>query len=555
MRTPSHAIVLLAVLAPLCLRAGASDAPRFSGERMIQDVRVLSSDPFEGRAPATAGEDSSIAYLVGQLNLAGLEPGNPDGTYLQDVTLVGVTSQPKAVFHLGGSTLEAMSVTDMALGTRRTNASLISVKGSDLIFAGYGVVAPEYNWDDFKDVDVRGKTIIVLVNDPPVPDPADPTRLDPNVFKGKAMTYYGRWSYKYEEASAKGAAGCLVVHEQGPAGYPWGVVASSWIRENFDLASPTGNAERVAAEGWITRDFAGRLFAAAGLDFAKLKAAAVRRDFRPVALGGTADFEIATKVRTVASHNVVARLAGSDPKRRNEYVIYTAHWDHLGRNPHLKGDQIFHGARDNASGCAEILEVARGYAALPPAARPPRSLLFLFVTAEEQGLLGSRYYAEHPLYPLSHTLADINMDSATIFGRTTDIQSVGFGASTLDDIASEIARSQGRTIGPEQRPEWGTYYRSDHFEFAKVGVPACHIKNGWRFEGHDEDYGIQLEDNYTLNDYHKVTDVVRANWRTDGMVQEVETLYELGRRVATDPGWPEWKPGSEFKARRDAMLR
>jgi Zn-dependent M28 family amino/carboxypeptidase len=297
-----------------------------------------------------------------------------------------------------------------------------------------------------------------------------------------------------------------------------------------------------------------RLIAAAGLDFGQLKAAAARPDFRPVELHGTADFEVENTVRDVASHNVVAKVTGSDPQQRNDYVIYTAHWDHLGRDSRLKGDQIFHGAKDNASGTAALLELARAFAHLPPAQRPPRSILFLAVTAEEKGLLGSRYYAEHPLYPLTHTLADLNMDIVNIYGPTRDLVSVGLGASTLDDVAADIAREQSRRLVGEPNPERGTYYRSDHFEFAKVGVPACHLKGGVDLIGQPAGRGQELEDAYTTDFYHQVTDVIQPDWTMEGAVQEVQTLYELGQRVARAPEWPQWKPGNEFKARRDAMM-
>ena len=535
MRTPRAPLLFLFAAAAMA----APPAPEFSGERMLSHIKVLASDGFEGRGPGTAGEEKTVSYLIDAFKGFGLAPGNPDGTYVQRVQLSGITSKTRAVFTLGDRQLAPAWINDYVAVSHRT-APRVEVKGSDMVFAGYGIVAPEYNWDDFKGMDVRGKTIVVLVNNPP--------------FRGKAMTYYGRWVYKYEEASALGAAACLIVHETGPAGYPFAVIAASQGRENFDLTTPDGNAGHVAVEGWLTLNGAKALFGAAGLDFAQLKAAALRRDFHPVPMGARADFAVENTVREVASRNVVAKLEGSDPAHRDEYVIYSAHWDHLGRDSRLRGDQIFHGALDNASGCAALLELARAFAGLPPEARPRRSLLFLSVTAEEKGLLGSRYYATHPLYPLAKTLADINMDGFNVFGRTDDFESVGLGSSTLDDIAADITRAQGRFMVAELHPEWGSYYRSDHFEFAKVGVPACHMEGGWHFTGHPEEYGRQMILDYTINDYHKVTDVVRPGWRMDGAVQDAQTLFELGRRVADGDAWPAWKPGNEFKARRDAML-
>ena len=317
-------------------------------------IAALSSDEFEGRAPATPGEDKTIAWLAAEFKKLGLKPGNPDGTYVQNVPMIGITSQTAMRFNAGGSVLEPTPMTECVVHSHRV-VSRLEIKDSEVVFVGYGVVAPEYGWDDYKGVDVRGKTIVMLVGDPPVPDPRDPAKLDGTVFKGRAMTYYGRWTYKYEIASAKGAAACLIVHETGPAGYPFAVLGGTAGREECDLRTPDGNAGRVAVEGWLTLDSSRKLFAAAGRDFAALKKSAVGRDFKPVALPATASFTVDNRIREIASHNVVARLAGSDPRVRNEWVIYSAHWDHLGRDPRLAGDQIFNGALDNAAGVAALL--------------------------------------------------------------------------------------------------------------------------------------------------------------------------------------------------------
>jgi Zn-dependent M28 family amino/carboxypeptidase len=524
-----------------------------SGARMLGQIKVLSSDAFEGRGPGTPGEDRSVAYIVQQFQESGLEPGNPDGTFMQSVPLVGITSHTSTEFAVGGQTIAPTFINDYIAYSRRT-APHVEVKNSEMIFVGYGVVAPEYNWDDYKGVDVRGKTVVMLVNDPQVADPRDPSKLDDRMFKGATMTYYGRWMYKYEEASAKGAAACLIVHETGPAGYPFAVVAASQGRENFDLRTTDGNARRVAVEGWLTLPTTLRLFAAAGLNFAQLKAAACRPDFQPVVLHGQASFAIDNTVRDVASHNVIAKVTGSDPRLRDQYIVYSAHWDHLGRDPRLKGDQIYHGAQDNASGTAVLLELARAYAVLPPAERPRRTMLFLSVTAEEKGLLGSRYYVEHPLYPLNRTLADINMDQINVHGRTSDIQCSGYPSSMLDDTAVAVAQAQGRTLSPENTPEQGHYYRSDHFEFALGGVPACMVTSSTHFIGQPEAYGVKLREDYTANIYHKVADVVQLDWPMDGAVQEAETLMAIGVSVDRTDAWPQWRPGNEFKARRDAMM-
>jgi Zn-dependent M28 family amino/carboxypeptidase len=393
---------------------------------------------------------------------------------------------------------------------------------------------------------MTGKTLVMLVNDPPLADTSQ--------FGGKRMTYYGRWTYKYEEASAMGAAACLIVHETGPAGYPFAVVSGSWGRENFDLKLKDGNAKRILVEGWLTLGYAKTLLAAAGYDFDALKAAAVRRDFVPVDLKTKASFTVSTKTREIASRNLAARIEGSDPSLRDQVVIYSAHWDHLGRNPKLKGDQIFNGAADNGSGIAGLLEIAGKFTALPPAERPKRSILFLAVTAEEQGLLGSRYYGEHPLYPLARTLADINIDGMQLAGPSRDIEVVGFGNSTLDDVARDVLLREHRTLVPESDPEKGHFFRSDHFEFAKVGVPSFYTNPGLDIEGKPEGYGRMRRDEYVTNDYHKVTDEIKPWWDLRGAARDADLLFQMGLEVSAAGPWPEWKPGSEFKARRDALM-
>ena len=543
---------LLLALAATAASLSAASAPAISGASILARTKILASDEFEGRAPASPGEEKTVAYLVAEFKKLGLAPGNPNGTYLQHVPMIGLTSTPTASFDVGGRTLTPTHLIDYVALSKRVTPR-IDVKASELVFVGYGVVAPEFDWDDYKGVDVRGKTVVMLINDPPVTDASG--QLDPNVFGGKAMTYYGRWTYKYEIASAKGAAACLIIHETGPAGYPFGVVAGSKGRENFDLRTPDANASRVAVEAWLTQDFATQLLTAAGEDFAKLKAAAATRDFKPVTLKAHATFSVANKTRDVGSKNVVALLPGTDPKLRDEYVIYSAHWDHLGRDPKLTGDQIFNGAEDNASGTALLLELAQAFAALPATEKPARSILFLSVTGEEKGLLGSQYYGRAPLYPLTKTLANINIDGANPHGRTSDIVVIGNGASTIDDIGVAVAKEQGRTVLPDAQPEKGSYYRSDHFEFAKVGVPAYYPKPGRDFIGQPADYGQKLADLYTANDYHKVSDEVRPDWTFEGAAQDAAFMFAVGRRIANDSRWPEWKPGNEFKARRDTMLK
>lgn len=517
---------------------------------LLQHIAVLADDSMEGRAPGTAGEERTVRYLTDQFQQLGLKPGNPDGTFVQDVPLVGITARPSASFKAGNRTLSLSFPNDYVAVTRRITPE-VKVENSDIVFVGYGVVAPEYGWDDYKDVDVRGKTIVMLINDPAVPLASDNTKLDDAMFRGDAMTYYGRWTYKYEIATEKGAAAAIIVHETGPAGYPYEVVSGSWGRENFDIKPADGNARRVAVESWITLDRARELFAAAGQDFDALKRSATSKDFRPVALNATADFTVKNTIREVQSKNVVAKLEGSE--QPDEYVVYTAHWDHLGTDPNAQGDGIYNGALDNATGTSALVELAEAFTKLPTP--PARSILFLAVTAEEQGLLGAKYYANTPLYPLEKTLANINIDGLNQWGPTSDVVVIGQGNTTLEDVLAEVITAEGRTVQPDPEPEKGFFYRSDHFEFAKQGVPALYIDAGNTFRDKPADYGQQKRDEYTTNDYHKPGDEIKPDWDLEGGAEDVRVLFQVGHRVANATAWPEWKPGTEFKAKREAMLK
>jgi Zn-dependent M28 family amino/carboxypeptidase len=521
-----------------------------TANEILEHTRVMSSDEYEGRSPGTRGEELTVGYLTDQFRKMGLQPGNPNGTYVQSVPLVGFTSQPTLTLTTGGNAITLTPLTDYVAVSRHFQPE-VRVDNSDIVFVGYGVVAPEYGWDDYKDVDVRGKTILMLINDPAVPLAGDPTKLDPNIFKGNAMTYYGRWTYKYEIASEKGAAAAIIIHETGPAGYPFEVVSGSWGRENFDIRSPGGPGNRVRVESWITNDRARQLLQASGLNFDDLKRAAVRKDFRPVALNAKASFHLRNTIRDVQSRNVIAKLEGSE--RPDEYVVYSAHWDHLGRDPNLAGDQIYNGALDNASGTAAMLEIAQAFTQLRE--RPRRSILFLAVTAEEKGLLGAKYYGNNPLYPLNRTLANINIDGVNQWGRTSDIVIVGYGNSTLDDLLTEAAARQGRTIIPDPEPEKGYFYRSDHFEFAKQGVPALYMDAGVTYIGKPAGYGDQKRDEYTARDYHKPSDEVKPDWDLTGAVDDAQLMFMVGYRVAQGNVWPEWKPGTEFRAKREQTLK
>lgn len=535
---------------PPAVRAAAA---AISADELLRETSVLASDEFEGRAPGTAGEEKAVQYLVKAFQADGLEPGNPDGSWIQTVPLVGIRAEEVAIsYDFKGARTELAFPGECVVWSKRV-VPAIAVTNAEVVFVGYGVVAPEYGWDDFKGMDVRGKTILMLVNDPAVPDPTDPGQLDPHWFKGRAMTYYGRWTYKFEAAAAKGAAAAIIVHEQGPAGYPWVVVVGSSSRENFDLRRPDGGAGRVPVEGWMTLTSAQKLCAASGLDFASLKQAARRQDFRPVPLGATMSFALRNQIREVASRNVVARRTGIDPALRDEFVVLTAHWDHLGRDPLLAGDQIYNGALDNATGSAGLIALGRAFGR--PGLKPKRSLLFLGLTGEEKGLLGAAHYAAQPLYPLARTVANLNMDGLNPYGRTADVEVIGWGNNSLEDWLAEAAQGQGRTVTADSEPEKGRYFRSDHFEFAKVGVPALYFKGGTNALDHPAGYLAKRGAEYTSRDYHKVTDDVKPYWDLRGAAQDVELIFLTAWRAANEPRWPEWKAGSEFKARREEMLR
>jgi Zn-dependent M28 family amino/carboxypeptidase len=548
-----HATLLMALAmltAAGCMKSAPvamAQLPDIDTAAVLAHTKVLSSDEFEGRAPGTKGEELTVNYLVDQFKQIGLKPGNTDGTYIQKVPLVGITPTPAPLMFAKGKEQLTLKWKDDVVAWTKHVADVASLDKSELVFVGYGVVAPEYNWDDYKGIDVKGKTLVMLVGDPPVPDPANPSALDPKTFGGNAMTYYGRWTYKYEIGAMKGAAGVLIVHETGPAGYGFNVIQGK-TGEQFDLVTPDKNMGRAAIEGWITLDQATKLLRMAGQDFDALKKQAVTRDFKPVPLGVTASMTIRNTLRTIDSKNVLARFEGSDPALKDEYVIYTAHWDHFGKTP----EGIFHGARDNASGTAALMEMGRAFTKISPP--PKRSVLLISVTAEEQGLLGSQYYSVTPLYPLAKTVAEINMDELNVTGATRDLTLIGYGASDLDDYARAAAAEQGRTVHADAEPEKGYYYRSDHFNFAKMGVPALSPDQGIDYANKPAEYSQKVRDNWTSNVYHTPKDVVTPDWDLSGAAQDLKLLFAVGYRVAQADKFPEWKPGNEFKATRDAML-
>lgn len=512
---------------------------------LMRHIRVLANDSLMGRQPGSAGEEKTVAYLVEQFKAIGAAPGNTDGTYIQKVPLVGitVTNSPSMTFSKDGQTRSLKWRDDFVAWTKHV-APTATLDKSELVFVGYGTEAPEFNWDDFKGVDVAGKTVVMLVNDPPLADMAQ--------FGGNRMTYYGRWTYKYEQAMKHKAAGALIIHETERAGYPFAVVQGR-AAEQFDLVTPDKNMSRSEVEGWITLDQAKALFTMAEQNFDSLKAQAATREFKPVPLGVTATLNIQNKLRTVDSRNVVAKVEGSDAALKDDYVVYSAHWDHFGVGEPVNGDSIYNGAYDNASGVAGLLNMAAAYKAMKTP--PKRSILFLAVTAEEQGLLGSEYYGLMPIYPLAKTVANINMDEVNVTGVTTDLTIVGLGASELDDYAEAAARETGRTLRPDPEPENGAYYRSDHFNFARHGVPALSPGEGVEFVGKPADFGMKNRANYTANIYHKPQDEISPSWDLSGAVKDLDLYLTIGYRVANAAKFPEWRVGNEFRAIREAQLK
>jgi Zn-dependent M28 family amino/carboxypeptidase len=540
-----------AALLAACARPPADPADAMTAESFTEHVRVLSSDAFEGRAPASVGEARTVRYLTEQFAAIGLRPGN-GRSWTQDVPLVGITGKPQALTIEGaGEPLRFEAGVDAVLGTKRVQEQVV-LTASELVFVGYGVTAPEVGWDDYKGLDVRGKTLLMLVNDPDFAAAVPPTGGDatePSAFGGKRMTYYGRWTYKYEEAARRGAAGVLLVHDDAAAGYGWGVVTGSWTGEQFDLENADGNAGRAAVEGWLTRGAAQQVLAAAGQDLAKLEVAARAADFQPVALGLKASTSITNTIRRQASKNVVALLPGAE--RPDEVVLFIAHWDHLGIDPaHPGDDDIFNGAIDNATGTAGLLELAKAFAAMDPP--PARSIAFVAVTAEESGLLGSKHYAANPVFPLAQTAGAINIDSMNVDGRTRDVVVIGRGASELEALLERAAAAQGRVLADEDSPEKGFFYRSDHFNLAKGGVPVLYAEGGVDLLEGGVAAGRAASERYRAHDYHRPSDEHSASWKLDGTLEDLRLYFAVGRELATGDSWPNWHAGNEFRAARDA---
>ena len=509
-----------------------------TASNLLRHITELSSDAYTGRAPGTDGEVKSVAYIIAQCKAIGLQPGAPDGGWTQKVALWGMLSQGTMQLRAGGKAFPLVEGTDYVAYTSMPSAR-IEVSSAGVVFVGYGVVAPEYRWDDYAGVDVKGKTVVVLSGDPQVADPRDPAKLDDTMFLGRALTVYGRTGTKLETAYRHGAAAVILL-SAGPQISP--SLMQNYTREAMILRGPH-DRERVQATALLGSAPAAEFFRAAGADLAALRTAATKPGFRGVALGGVASFALTVQVRQVDSANVIARIPGSDARLKNEYVIYSGHWDHHGK----VGDQIFHGASDNAAGTAGVLELARAFQGMQP--RPRRTMLFLWPTAEEKGLLGARYYVEHPLYPLQQTVANINLDyfSNWGWGRTKDFSIVGIGNSTLDDVAAAAVKAQGRVVTGDTDPEQGFYFRSDHYEFARGGVPSIETSPGIDYVGKPASFGIGKRDEYIGHDYHQPSDVVKPDWDLSGAVEDLQVLLDVGYRVAQADGRPAWKPDAIWR--------
>ncbi|MCZ4340907.1 M28 family metallopeptidase [Sphingomonadaceae bacterium G21617-S1] len=533
--------------APILLApALALAAPTFDIARFDQDVKMLADDSFEGRAPASEGEKKTIAFIEQRMKAAGLQPGGPGGRWTQDVPLLksDIVGAPSLSLTIGGTARALTQGNEIAVRSATNGQDRVDLKNAPLVFVGYGVKAPERGWDDFKGADLKGKIMVVLVNDPDFEAKAGEAEGD---FGGKTMTYYGRWTYKYEEGARQGAAGVLVIHEYAPASYGWATVKNSNTNTMFDIVRADPAAEHVPMEGWIQRDLATELFKAAGLDFETMKKAAQKKDFRPVALNAAIDASYAVKAEKIVSYNVIGRLPGKT--HPDETVIYSAHWDHLGvGQPDAKGDRIYNGAKDNASGIAALLELGRAFAKQP---RTDRSIVFLAVTAEEKGLLGSEYYGANPVYPLATTAGMINMDNILSSGKAKDYTISGVARLGLLDMLVAEGGKLGRTYVPDPKTETGGFYRSDHFPMAKQGVPAISFKPGIDLANGGIERGKALGEEYTRDRYHQPADEWQAGWDLTNMAPDLTLLYNTGRALADSRSWPEWSADAEFKAKRD----
>ena len=525
-------------------QAGHAFGPEISAEDFAAHIKVIASDEFGGRQPGSDGETKTVEYLRGQFQRLGLEPGNGN-SYFQTVPMVETradTATSKMTIKLGDQSMPLSFGEQMVLSTR-TGKTTVKVSDSALVFVGYGVNAPESGWNDYAGVDVKGKTVVMLINDPGFHN------NDVTLFQGRRMTYYGRWTYKFEEAARQGAAAAIIIHDTAGAAYGWDVVKNSWSGSQFDLPAAEEPGPRLSLQGWITGEVASKLFAQVGLDVMALRDAAGKRGFKAVPLGNAKlEAELHNTISQLQSRNVVARLRGS--KYPEEAIVYSAHWDHLGTHADEPDDNIYNGAIDNATGVAGVLEIAEQFTVQDP--KPERSVVFLFVTLEESGLLGSAYYAAHPVVPLAKTVAVVNIDAMPVVGLTRDLVVVGLGNSELEDVLRPITDRQKRVLTEESAPEKGQFFRSDHFSFAKAGVPALYAKGGVDHIEKGREYGISVIDDYTAKRYHKSADNFDPEWDLRGIVQDLNALYGVGKVLSTNRAWPNYREGNAFKAVRDA---
>ncbi len=537
--TFSKAFILL-IAATVMAACSKTQDPFTIGANFKTDVEILSGDDFEGRAPASPGGIKTKEYIESRFREIGLRPGNGD-SYLQSVPLLEVEGSNFSPLTISGSNFDLSFnyLTDMVVGTYRLEES-IELNNSDMVFVGYGIVAPEYGWNDYAGLDVAGKTVVMLVNDPGF------VTLDPTMFTGKAMTYYGRWTYKFEEAARQGAAAALVIHQTEPASYGWEVVRNSWSGTQYGIVV-NGNAHRLPVEGWIQLEAAQQIFGAAGIDLDRAMADAAKPGFSPIALNAKASTSFSNSFQHSECHNVVGYIEGS--RYPNETFIYMAHWDHLGTVDGPEGKEIYNGALDNATGVATLFAVAEAFQSADTA--PERSVVFISVTAEESGLLGSRFYGENPLFPVATTVGGINIDALNVYGATHDVTSVGYGFSELDSYLGKHAQEQGRVVTPDPYPERGSYYRSDHFNMARQGVPMIYAKGGNDFIGRDEAYSQMVRDDYAGR-YHTPEDVIHDLWDYEGMYRDIELFFHIGKELTNSRVFPNWTEGNEFRAIRDA---
>ena len=517
-----------------------------TADDMKKHIAVIASDGFQGRFPGTEGEDKTVNYLTEQFRLIGLNPANGD-SFSQEVPLLRLTSDPsKSLLIKGGKNDLSLSSPVDFVGWSSQTSDHINIEESELVFVGYGINAPEFGWNDYEGIDVKGKTVLMLVNDPGY------ATSDTGLFNGRTMTIYGRWTFKFEEAARQGAKAAIIIHETGAAAYPWSVVVNSWSGSNYSLAGNELAESDLQMQGWITTTYAEKIFESAGLDYNKMISSAAKRGFRPASMNLNASVSFSNQAIKVMSDNVAGVLPGN--KRPDEYLIYTAHWDHFGVNPSLEGDSIFNGALDNATGTAALFELAEAFVSLPT--RQDRSIIFLAVTGEEQGLLGSRFYVSDPLVPLNKTVGVINMDALNITGKTRDMTMIGIGMSDLDEYMTGVLEKYGRYATPDPFPEQGGFFRSDHFSFAEAGVPVLYPSSGVDDVERGIEWGKAESDRYIAEHYHKPSDNYNPDeWRFDGMIDDIRVFFETGYLLSMTEEFPGWKPGSPYRHLREEMMK